>query len=224
MLPAGIRRPYRDHCGWPAGQAEGEHWPSGRPLLTARGDRGHAGTAEAARRVLPLYSLPATVAADWRILSRKELACAAMTGEAREVLSAGVRRTLAAAALVCAALLALAGAGRALAASPAPYGQHDAGGFLNVLPAGEAGVDNAAQFAQFESTGKPPPHFEDQLPLYANLVYADPTLTPPQVHRYFKHATFGIKPGHTRSVEHPEAGLTIVRDTWDVPHIYGQTQ
>lgn len=27
---------------------------------------------------------------------------------------------------------------------PAPYGQNDAGGFLNVLPPGEAGVDNVA--------------------------------------------------------------------------------
>jgi len=35
----------------------------------------------------------------------------------------------------------------ATAAAVAPYGTHDAGGFRNVLPPGEAGVDNAAQLA-----------------------------------------------------------------------------
>jgi acyl-homoserine lactone acylase PvdQ len=112
----------------------------------------------------------------------------------------------------------------ARASSPAPYGLHDAGGFYNVLPAGEAGVDNAVQFGQFEATGQIPPHFADQLPLYANLIYADPTLTPAQIPRFFKDATFGVKPKNVASVEHPEAGLTIVRDQYDVPHIYGRTR
>src|SRR5579884_1010606 len=110
---------------------------------------------------------------------------------------------------------------------PAPYGLHDAGGFYNVLPAGEAGVDNVLQLAQFEASGTIPPHFDDQLPLYANLVYADPTLTPAQIPDFFKDATFGVKQNDVASVETDpggEAGLTIVRDTYDVPHIYGQTR
>src|SRR6202035_1336590 len=69
-----------------------------------------------------------------------------------------------------------------------------------------------------------PPHFTDQLPLYRDLVYADPTLTPSQVPLYYKDATFGVKPGDVASVEHPEAGLTIVRDQYDIPHIYGNTR
>src|SRR5437588_10266934 len=91
--------------------------------------------------------------------------------------------------------------GPALAASPAPYGTNDAGGFLNVLPAGEAGVDNAVQLGAFETLGSVPPHFNDQQPLYENLVYADPTLTDAQVPSYFKDATFGVKPGDVASVE-----------------------
>jgi acyl-homoserine lactone acylase PvdQ len=127
---------------------------------------------------------------------------------------------------VCAVVAAvvLAGAPVAGAASPAPYGKHDAGGFLNVLPAGEAGTENALQYGHSQQSGNPPPHFADQLPLYRDLVYADPTLTPAQIPHYFKDATFGVKSSHVVSVEHPEAGLTIVRDQWDVPHIYGKTR
>jgi hypothetical protein len=46
---------------------------------------------------------------------------------------------------------------------------NDAGGFLDVLPAGEQGVDNALEFANFEATGAVPKHFDDQLPMYENL-------------------------------------------------------
>ncbi|HZU60675.1 MAG TPA: penicillin acylase family protein [Solirubrobacteraceae bacterium] len=139
-------------------------------------------------------------------------------------MSRAVRAGLVLAVLAAGALWAvtLPAAGRS--SSPAPYGLHDAGGFYNVLPAGEAGVDNAAAFAQFQATGKIPPHFADQLPLYANLIYADPTLKPRDIPRFFKDATFGVKAQNVRSVEHPEAGLTIVRDQWDVPHIYGRTR
>jgi acyl-homoserine lactone acylase PvdQ len=113
----------------------------------------------------------------------------------------------------------------AQAANPAPYGLHDAGGFYNVLPAGEAGNENFLQLAQFEGPQHTiPPHFNDQLPLYENLLYADPTLTPSEIPAFYKDATFGVKPQNVVSVEHPEAGLTIVRDQWDVPHIYGKTR
>jgi hypothetical protein len=63
------------------------------------------------------------------------------------------------------------------AAAPAPYGTNDAGGFRNVLPAGEAGVANVFQLAQFEADGSRPPHWDDQEPLYDGLLYASPNLT-----------------------------------------------
>lgn len=128
------------------------------------------------------------------------------------------------AATATAAIAALALTPAALAQSPAPYGADDAGGFLNVLPPGEAGVDNAVGLAEFEALGTIPPHFADQQPLYENLLYADPTLTDAQVPRYFKDATFGVPAGEVTSTESPEPGVTIVRDTYDVPHIYGQTR
>lgn len=137
-------------------------------------------------------------------------------------------RTRDVARVVLAAGAALLLGASAAAADVAPYGQNDAGGFLNVLPAGEAGVDNASQLLAAQASGAIPPHFNDQLPLYANLVYADPTLTLAQVPNYFKDATFGIKPENVQSSEQPDPtghpGLTIYRDQYDVPHIYGSNR
>src|SRR5215212_4579922 len=58
------------------------------------------------------------------------------------------------------------------AAGPAPggYRENDSGGFLNVLPPGENGFDNAADLARFEAGGGRPAHAEDQLPLYRDLL------------------------------------------------------
>jgi acyl-homoserine lactone acylase PvdQ len=114
----------------------------------------------------------------------------------------------------------------AVAADPAPYGQNDAGGFRNVLPAGEAGTDNAAQLAAFLTAGTVPAHWSDQLPLYDGLLYASakPGFGMSQVDRYYKDATFGVKAKDVASTETPKAGVTIVRDSsYGVPHIYGDT-
>ena len=51
-----------------------------------------------------------------------------------------------------AALLRAAGA--AAAAQVQPYGTNDAGGFRNVLPPGQAGVDNAAELAANQATAR----------------------------------------------------------------------
>src|SRR5438105_3964569 len=126
--------------------------------------------------------------------------------------------------VILTALVLAVAAPSARAQSPAPYGANDAGGFLNILPAGEQGLDNTVDLAKFETTGQVPPHFIDQLPMYENLVYAAPTLTDAQVPQYYKDATFGVQDQNVASTESPEPGLTIVRDQYDVPHIYGQTR
>jgi acyl-homoserine lactone acylase PvdQ len=109
--------------------------------------------------------------------------------------------------------------------APQPYGTNDAGGFRNVLPPGENGLDNLAQLFAFRGTGVLPPHFADQQPLYENLLYASPTLTDEQVPSYYKDATFGVKPGEVASTIEPRPGATIVRDSaYGIPHIYGDTR
>jgi acyl-homoserine lactone acylase PvdQ len=112
----------------------------------------------------------------------------------------------------------------AFAAQPEPYGTNDAGGFRNVLPAGQAGVANAFQLAQFQATGTRPPHWADQEPLYDGLLYASPSLTAEDVPKYFKDATFGVRPEDVESTISPRPGVTIVRDKqYGVPRVYGDT-
>ena len=108
---------------------------------------------------------------------------------------------------------------------PVPYGQNDSGGFRNVLPPGENGLDNVIDAARFQATGQRPPHFDDQLPLYVGLLYASPRLRHRDIARYFKDATFGVRSGDVESVIHPRPGVTIVRDKgFGVPHVYGDTR
>src|SRR5712691_270306 len=125
----------------------------------------------------------------------------------RAVRAAAFRLSLCSWGLVVAAtILCLAPPASATAeVATAPYGSNDAGGFRNVLPAGENGLDNATQLAEFQLNGTYPPHFKDQLPLYADLLYASPTLTREQISSYFKDATFGVKQGEVASTESPRA-------------------
>ena len=128
-------------------------------------------------------------------------------------------------ALTVAILLGAFAAGARAASPVQPYGTNDAGGFRNVLPAGENGLDNAAQLAEFQLNSTYPPHFKDQLPLYAGLIYASPTLTRQQIPSYFKDATFGVSQGDLASTETPRSDVTIQRDSsFGVPHIYGSTR
>src|SRR6202043_2399563 len=131
--------------------------------------------------------------------------------------------------VVCVALPAAASA----AVTPEPYATNDAGGFRNVLPAGENGLDNATQLAEYEASKekgealKYPPHTTDQLPLYANLLYASPTLTHEQIGNYYKDATFGVKEGEVAGIENPltRTDVSIERDgAYGVPHVYASTR
>jgi acyl-homoserine lactone acylase PvdQ len=125
------------------------------------------------------------------------------------------------AALALCALIAPA----AGAAVPQPYGTNDSGGFRNVLPPGENGLDNFKQLLLFKGPGLLPPHYADQQPLYENLLYASPTLTEAQIPSYFKDATFGVPAGEVESTIEPRPGATIVRDkAFGIPHIYGDTR
>ncbi|MGN6275743.1 MAG: penicillin acylase family protein [Solirubrobacterales bacterium] len=113
----------------------------------------------------------------------------------------------------------------AQAATPQPYGTNDAGGFRNVLPPGENGLDTFTQLLEFKGLHRLPPHFADQQSLYENLLYASPTLTESQIPSYFKDATFGVPAGEVESTIEPRPGVTIVRDkAFGVPHISGTTR
>jgi acyl-homoserine lactone acylase PvdQ len=114
--------------------------------------------------------------------------------------------------------------GAMAAASPEPYGKHDAGGFRNVLPPAQGGNASLHDITVFEATGEKPPNSDDQLGMYSNLAYAVPGLKRSDIQRYYKDATFGVKPGDVESTESPRDDVTIVRDGFGVPHIYGETR
>src|SRR3954453_1991253 len=73
---------------------------------------------------------------------------------------------------------------------PGAYREHDAGGFLNVLPPGENGFGNALALAGFEANGARPLHSSDQLPLYRDLLTGYPQLDADKLTDYFKDASF----------------------------------
>ena len=123
--------------------------------------------------------------------------------------------------LVVAAACALA---PAAAAQVQPYGTSDFGGFRNILPPGQNGLDNVTQAGAFKAAGTYPPHANDQLEMYSGLTTAVP-ITEAQIPQFYKDATFGVKSGDVAGSESPEPGVTIVRDSqFGVPHIYGDTR
>ena len=119
--------------------------------------------------------------------------------------------------LVLIATLATLGAAAptALAADPGPYrGSGDAGGFRDVLPPG-----NGTSGTVLQPTD--PPHIEDQLPLYRDIIPARGGLTGGMLDRFFKEESFGARTAE-RTVR-PRGDVVIVWDEWGVPHITGDT-
>ena len=68
-----------------------------------------------------------------------------------------------------------------------------------------------------------PPTASDQLKLYDGLTPKAGSVAARDLGRYFKSERFGVA-GKVVRVERPRAGLRILRDRWDVPHVYGRTR
>jgi acyl-homoserine lactone acylase PvdQ len=129
-------------------------------------------------------------------------------------------------ALATGALLAFS-AWTASAAPPTPgaYQQNDFGGFRNILPPAQGANANSNQIAAFEANGTYPPHTSDQqLSMYANLLYATPGLQASQIPNFYKDASFGVKAANVERTYSPRGDVTIQRDKFGVPHIYGATR
>jgi acyl-homoserine lactone acylase PvdQ len=100
-----------------------------------------------------------------------------------------------------------AGLGSAESRQPLDY----PGVARNVLPPGQSG---SLLF---------PPTATDQLRLYDGLTPKLGSVTAADVTRHFKSARFGPD-GPARKTVRPRPGVRIVRDRWDVPHVYGRTR
>lgn len=92
---------------------------------------------------------------------------------------------------------------------------------LNILPPGQGRYLNGAEAA----SGANPRHNSDQLGMYDSLVQGVAGLNKKNLARYFKDASFGVRPGDVERHYSPRPGVTILRDKgFGVPHIYGQTR
>jgi len=144
------------------------------------------------------------------------------------------------AALALALTLAAIAAGvvsPAGAATVAPYAANDYGGagvapgagFHSILPAGTNGLVTLPQLIAYEAnSANKPPHNDDQLAMYRDLVYGAPGLTDAQIPQYYKDATFGVPSFNVdsaRTVTFTSPPVTIIRDKpFGVPHVYGDTR
>jgi acyl-homoserine lactone acylase PvdQ len=127
-------------------------------------------------------------------------------------------------AAICGLLASLAVAGVAEAKIP-PYQENDFKGFRNILPPGTNGIATGLQIAAFQADGTRPAHNGDQLGMYANLVYATPGLKASEIGKYYKDASFGVRPNDIGRAYAPRGDVQIVRDKgFGVPHIYGTTR
>jgi len=111
-------------------------------------------------------------------------------------------------------LLAVVSFGLVGASAPAQAANEDfaePGASYNVLPPGNG-------FLNADST--------DQIPLYDGLTPLKGNVGPGDLSTYFKTAQFGLPAGETGVADNPPArpGVTVVRDSYGVPHINGQTR
>jgi acyl-homoserine lactone acylase PvdQ len=130
------------------------------------------------------------------------------------------------------ALVAPAGAH----AQAQPFQANDGQGFLNILPPGQNGGASVGQLGAFLAACPPggttncpnaprPPNSDNQLGRYQDLVYATPGIRRADLGRYFKDASFGVRPDDRGRTYSPRSDVTIVRDKgFGVPHIYGRTR
>jgi acyl-homoserine lactone acylase PvdQ len=113
-------------------------------------------------------------------------------------------------------------------ASGAPSNAYRAGDYadgqaMSILPPGENGLVNALDASQYELLGKRPPNSQDQLGQYNDLLYGYPSLTDATLSTYYNDESFGVRDSDVVRTEQPKVGVTIYRDTRDVPHVYGDT-
>jgi acyl-homoserine lactone acylase PvdQ len=110
--------------------------------------------------------------------------------------------------LTAAFALALTSSTAAFAQAPTEY----AGTALNIIPSG-----------QYGALGNPP-GFDTQAKMYDGLTPLFDNVTPADLTTYYKSEKFGVDTATPSTVETvPRPGVTIVRDSYNVPHVTGVT-
>jgi acyl-homoserine lactone acylase PvdQ len=108
-----------------------------------------------------------------------------------------------------------------------PYQQNDYGngGFHNILPPGQCRDVTASEILSYQlDHSQVPGVCNNQKSMYEDLVYATPGLQASQIDNYFKDESFGAKPADVQRTYSPHPGVTVIRDNFNVPHVYGDNR
>lgn len=95
---------------------------------------------------------------------------------------------------------------------------------LNILPPGQGKYLNALELALAQGAGEQPSQNTDQVEMYDSLIQGYQNLQPGRLQRYFKEASFGVPRQRVTRQYSPREGVTILRDQFQVPHVYGATR
>ncbi|MGH3435279.1 MAG: penicillin acylase family protein [Sciscionella sp.] len=94
----------------------------------------------------------------------------------------------------------------------------------DILPPGENGNATLADILGNKLLGTRPPHTDDQLQPYADLVNGYTGLTNDKLGEFFNDASFGVPSGQVEKTYRPRSDVTVVRDKHGIPHITGTTR
>ena len=99
----------------------------------------------------------------------------------------------------------------------------DAGAVLNIAPPGSKGSYNA-QKALAAQAGSRPDNTIDQLEMYDAINKLKPEeITEARLTEFFKDGALGVNPADVTDTYQPRDGVTVLRDKFGVPHVYGKT-
>jgi acyl-homoserine lactone acylase PvdQ len=133
--------------------------------------------------------------------------------------------TVAGGLLVSSATASAQGAARPAATSYGSVTDSCDGQCSDILPPGENGNETLADIVGYQLFGIRPPHNNDQLAPYNNIVSSYTGLTDAQIDSFYNNASLGVAASQVASVQTPETGVTIVRDkATGIPHIFGTTR
>lgn len=95
----------------------------------------------------------------------------------------------------------------------------------DIMPPGENGNANIIDVLGNKLFKTAPPHTNDQLGKYDQLLYSYSNLTNTQISAFFNDSSFGVAHDQVESAIKPRADVTIVRDkATGIPHITGTTR
>ena len=150
----------------------------------------------------------------------------------REANSVRSFRRLSAVALATSVAAFSAATASAAPPTPGQYKHNDFGGFRNVLPPAQGTNANANQIAAYQASCQQPPPGCQSYPPHTSgrqLDVQEPDVRDAGAERreignFFKDASFGVSPGNVERTYSPRGDVTIQRDKFGVPHIYGATR